>query len=133
MNLEGIVSKRRSAPYKSDRSDAWVKVKCVQMARFPVVGFIPDVGGVSALYLGKQEGKELVYAGKVGSGFSQKTSMSVRKKLEALVTPEQKLTRKVRKPKARWVETKYFAEVEYRDVTADGLLRQSAFKGLHET
>ena len=75
----------------------------------------------------------MVYAGKVGSGFSQKTSMSVRKKLEALVAPEQRLTRKVRKPKARWVEPTLLAEVEYRDITADGLLRQSAFKGLHET
>ena len=91
-----------------------------------------NFGGVAALYLGRKEGKELVYAGKVGSGFSHKTSMSVRKKLDALVTPEQKLTRKVRKPKARWVEPKFFAEVEYRDITADGLLRQSSFKGLHE-
>ena len=132
MNLEGIISKRKSGAYKSGRTDDWVKVKCVHKARFPVVGFIPDVGGVSALYLGKKEGKELVYAGKVGSGFSQKTSMSVRKKLEALVTPEQKLTRKVRKPKARWVRPTLFAEVEYRDITADGLLRQSSFKGMTE-
>ncbi len=133
MNLEGIISKRKNGAYKSGRTDDWVKVKCVQKARFPVVGFIPDVGGVSALYLGKKEGKELVYAGKVGSGFSQKTSMSVRKNLEALVAPEQRLTRKVRKPKAKWVEPTLVAEVEYRDITADGLLRQSTFKGLHET
>ena len=132
MNLEGIVSKKTDAPYRSDRTESWIKVKCVQKARFPIVGFIPDVGGIAALYLGKQEGKELVYAGKVGSGFSHKTSMSVRRKLEALITPEQKLTRKVRKPKARWVEPKFFAEVEYRDITADGLLRQSSFKGMSE-
>jgi ATP-dependent DNA ligase len=56
----------------------------------------------------------------------------VRRKLDALVTPQQRLTRKVRKPKATWVEPKFYAEVEYRDITADGLLRQSAFKGLHE-
>ena len=62
-------------------------MKIVQKARFPIVGFIPDVGGIAALYLGRQDGKELVYAGKVGSGFSHKTSMAVRKKLNALVTP----------------------------------------------
>jgi bifunctional non-homologous end joining protein LigD len=133
MNLEGIISKKRDAPYKSHRTESWIKIKCIQKARFPIVGFIPDVGGIAALYLGKQEGKELVYAGKVGSGFSHKTSMAVRKKLEALVTPAQSLTRKIRKPKAKWVEPKILAEVEYRDITADGLLRQSAFKGLHET
>jgi len=133
MNLEGIVSKKRDAPYRSDRTESWVKVKTVHKASLPIVGFIPDVGGVSALYLGRKEGKELVYAGKVGSGFSQKTSMSVRKQLEAIVTPQQMLTKKIRKPKARWVEPKFFAEVEYRDITADGLLRQSAFKGIKST
>lgn len=132
MNLEGIVSKKADAPYKSDRNENWIKVKTVQKARFPIVGFIPDVGGISALYLGRQDGKELVYAGKVGSGFSQKTSMAVRKKLNALVTPQQTLTQKIRKPKAKWVEPKFFAEVEYRDITADGLLRQSSFKGMSE-
>jgi bifunctional non-homologous end joining protein LigD len=84
MNHEGIISKKRDAPYKSHRTESWIKIKCIQKARFPIVGFIPDVGGIAALYLGKQEGKELVYAGKVGSGFSHKTSMAVRKKLEAL-------------------------------------------------
>jgi bifunctional non-homologous end joining protein LigD len=132
LGLEGIVSKRKDAPYKSGRTETWIKVKCVRKGRFPIIGFIPDVGGVSALYLGKREGRELLYAGKVGSGFSQKTSMSVRKKLEPLVTKESRLTRKVRKPKAKWVEPKFWADVEYRDITADGLLRQSALKGMDE-
>ena len=132
INLEGIVSKKADAPYKSDRNENWIKVKTVQKARFPIVGFIPDVSGISALYLGRQDGKELVYAGKGGSGFSQKTSLAVRKKLNALVTPQQTLTQKIRKPKAKWVEPKLFAEVEYRDITADGLLRQSSFKGMSE-
>ena len=48
------------------------------------------------------------------------------------MTARQKLTRKIRKPKAKWVEPKFYAEVEYRDITADGLLRQSSFKGLSE-
>jgi bifunctional non-homologous end joining protein LigD len=133
LGLEGIVSKRKDAPYKSGRSEAWIKVKCIQKGRFPIVGFVPDVGGIAALYLGKREGKELVYAGKVGSGFSHKTSMSVRRKLEPLVTKESRLTRKVRKPKAKWVEPRYYADVEFRDITSDGLLRQSAFKGMDES
>jgi bifunctional non-homologous end joining protein LigD len=77
------------------------------------------------------ERKEIL-EGKVGTGFSHKTSMQVRRKLEPLITPQQKLTKKVRKPKAKWVEPKFFAEVEYRDITADGLLRQSSFKGMSE-
>ncbi len=132
LNLEGIVSKKRDAPYRSDRTESWIKVKCVQRARFPIVGFVPDVGGIAALYLGKREGQELIYAGKVGTGFSHKTSMQVRRTLEPLITQQQKLTKKVRKPTAKWVEPKFFAEVEYRDITADGLLRQSSFKGMSE-
>jgi bifunctional non-homologous end joining protein LigD len=66
LNYEGIVSKRVDAPYRSERVEAWQKVKVVQRGKFPVVGFIKDPTGVAALYLGKKEGKDLVYMGKVG-------------------------------------------------------------------
>ena len=63
LNWEGIISKRADAPYRSERSEAWLKIKAVQKGKFPVVGFIKDPTGVAAFYLGKQEGKELVYYG----------------------------------------------------------------------
>ncbi|MDA9521480.1 ATP-dependent DNA ligase, partial [Bradyrhizobium sp. CCBAU 11434] len=63
LNFEGIVSKRIEAPYRSDRNEGWQKIKAVQREKFPVVGFIKDPTGVAALYLGKQEGKELRYMG----------------------------------------------------------------------
>jgi bifunctional non-homologous end joining protein LigD len=47
-----------------------------------------------------------------------------------VVSPKSKLTKQVKKPKATWVEPSFFADVEYRDVTSKGLLRQSSFKGL---
>lgn len=68
LNWEGIISKRAEAPYKSERGEAWVKVKAVQREKFPIVGFVKDPSGVAALYLGKKEGKDLVYRGKVGTG-----------------------------------------------------------------
>ena len=61
----------------SERTEAWLKIKAVQRGKFPVVGFIKDPAGVAALYLGKQEGKELVYMGKVvpaGAGSPQARS-----------------------------------------------------------
>ena len=88
------------------------------------------MSGVAALYLGKQEGKDLVYMGKVGTGWSRTTSSEIRKALDTVVSPKQKLTKAVRKPKATWVEPKFFANVEYRDITSEGLLRASSFKGL---
>ncbi|WLB91342.1 non-homologous end-joining DNA ligase [Bradyrhizobium japonicum] len=130
LNYEGIVSKRIDAPYRSDRGEAWLKVKAVQREQFPVVGFIKDPTGVAALYLGKQEGTELRYIGKVGTGWSRTKSTDIRKALDTVVSPKQKLTKPIKKPKATWVEPKFFADVEYRDITSDGLLRASSFKGL---
>jgi ATP-dependent DNA ligase len=72
LNFEGIVSKRADAPYRSERTEAWLKIKTVQKGKFPVFGFVKDPTGVAALYLGKREGKDLVYMGKVGTGWSRR-------------------------------------------------------------
>ncbi|MCP3401964.1 MULTISPECIES: non-homologous end-joining DNA ligase [unclassified Bradyrhizobium] len=130
LNYEGIISKRVDAPYRSDRVEAWQKIKAVQRQKFPVVGFVKDPSGVAALYLGKQDGKELRYMGKVGTGWSRTKSAEIRKALETVVSPKTKLTKPIRKPKATWVEPKFYADVEYRDITSEGLLRASSFKGL---
>jgi bifunctional non-homologous end joining protein LigD len=130
LNYEGIVSKRVDAQYRSDRVEAWQKIKTVQREKFPVVGFVKDPSGVAALYLGKQEGKELRYMGKVGTGWSRTKSAEIRKALDTVVSPKQKLTKPIKKPKATWVEPKFYADIEYRDITSEGLLRASSFKGL---
>jgi bifunctional non-homologous end joining protein LigD len=130
LNFEGIISKRTDAPYRSERTKAWLKIKTVQKGKFPVVGFVKDPTGVAALYLGKREGKDLVYLGKVGTGWSRTVSSQIRKQLDTVISPKSKLTKAFKKPKATWVEPKFFADVEYRDITSEGLLRQSSFKGL---
>jgi bifunctional non-homologous end joining protein LigD len=130
LGFEGIISKNAEAPYRSDRNEGWLKVKCVQKGKFPVIGFVKDPSGVASLYLGKREGKELRYMGKVGTGWSRTVSSQIRKQLDTVVSPKSKLTKPIRKPKAVWVEPSFFAEVEYRDITSEGLLRQSSFKGL---
>lgn len=130
LNYEGIISKKADAPYRSERTDAWIKVKRVEREKFPVVGFVKDPSGVAALYLGKREGKDLVYVGKVGTGWSRTLSAKIRKQLDTVVTTKSKLTKPIRKPKATWVEPVFVADVEFRDVTSEGLLRASSFKGL---
>jgi bifunctional non-homologous end joining protein LigD len=114
----------------SRRVEAWQKIKTVQREKFPVVGFVKDPSGVAALYLGKQEGKELRYMGKVGTGWSRTKSAEIRKALDTVASPKQKLTKPIKKPKATWVEPKFYADIEYRDITSEGLLRASSFKGL---
>jgi bifunctional non-homologous end joining protein LigD len=130
LNWEGIISKRADAPYRSERNENWLKIKAVHKGKFPVIGFVKDPSGVAALYLGKQEGKDLVYMGKVGTGWSRTVSSQIRKQLDTVVSPKSKLTKAIRKPKATWVEPKFYADIEYRDVTSEGLLRASSFKGL---
>jgi bifunctional non-homologous end joining protein LigD len=76
-------------------------------------------------YLSKREGKDLVYMGKVGTGWSRTVSGQIRKQLDTVISPKSKLSKPIKKPKAR-----FFAEIEYRDITSEGLLRASSFKGL---
>jgi bifunctional non-homologous end joining protein LigD len=130
LNWEGIISKRADAPYRSERGEAWIKIKTIQREKFPVVGFVKDPSGVAALYLGKQEGKELRYMGKVGTGWSRTVSSQIRKQLDTVISPKSKLTKPIREPKATWVEPTFYADVEYKDITSEGLLRASAFRGL---
>jgi bifunctional non-homologous end joining protein LigD len=130
LNWEGIISKNATAPYRSDRNEAWLKIKTVQKGKFPVIGFVKDPTGVAALYLGKKAGKDLVYMGKVGTGWSRTVSSQIRKQLDTVVSPKSKLTKPIKKPKATWVEPTFVADVEYRDITSEGLLRASSFKGL---
>jgi bifunctional non-homologous end joining protein LigD len=85
---------------------------------------------VAALYLGKQQGEDLVYMGKVGTGWSRTVSSQIRKQLDTVVSPKSKLSKPLKKPKATWVEPVFSAEIEYRDITSEGLLRASSFKGL---
>jgi len=66
--------------------------------------------------------------GKVGTGWNRTTSSQITKQLDTVV--RSKLTKPIKKPKATWVEPKFFADVEYRDITSEGLLRASSFKGL---
>jgi bifunctional non-homologous end joining protein LigD len=103
-----------------------LKIKCAVRDNFPIVGFVEDPAGIAALHLARREGKDLVY---VGKGFTRKSSLEIRKKLDAIVSPKSRLV-KTPRLKATWVEPKLLAEVEYRDITSEGYLRHSEFKGL---
>ena len=87
LGWEGIISKNAKSPYRSDRNEGWLKVKCVVMGKFSVIGFVKDPTGIAALYLGKKEGKDLTYMGKVGTGWSRTVSSQIRKQLDSVVTP----------------------------------------------
>jgi bifunctional non-homologous end joining protein LigD len=108
LNWEVILSKLADAPYRSERNKSWLKIKAVHKGKFLVIGFVKDPTGVAALYLGKREGSDLVYMGKVGTGWSRTVSSQIRKQLDTAVSPKSKLTNAIKKSKATWVEPKLF-------------------------
>ncbi len=138
LGLEGIVSKRRNAPYRSGRSKDWVKSKCAVREDFVIAGFVPSTTtkrAVGALVLGVHDGGKLVHAGRVGSGFTADASRT----LFALLEPERIDARpfatKLPAGQARdirFVAPNRVAEVEFRGRTSGGLLRHAVFKGLRE-
>ena len=136
--LEGMISKRADLPYQSGRSKDWLKVKCLKRQEMVIVGFTDPEGsrsGFGALLLAVNEGKDLVYAGKVGTGFNAKTLTDLRKKLGKLEreTPAfKKAPRGAEARRSHWVEPKLVAEVAFTEWTEDGILRHPVFQGLRE-
>ena len=130
MGLEGIVSKLRDSPYRSGRSESWLKIKSIKRGAFSIVGFDSDRTAIAALYLARREGKRLVYMGKVGTGFTRKSAVEMRQVLDQITVAKPPLPVPIKAPKAIWVRPVFDAEIEYRGVTAEGLLRAASYKGL---
>jgi bifunctional non-homologous end joining protein LigD len=137
LHAEGIVSKRAASKYSSGRSGDWLKLKCVHEQEFVIGGFtLPSNGshGVGALLLGYYDGTRLIYAGRTGTGFTQKTHRVLRDQLDELrqkTNPFEKLPAEAQRG-AIWVRPKLVAQVNFATWTADNLVRQASFKGLRE-
>lgn len=137
LGSEGIVSKTADGKYVSGRTSSWIKSKCYREQELVIGGFtLPSNGirGVGALLLGYYDGGALVYAGRTGTGFTQKTHRSMRDRLDKLrsaKSPFPKLPRGAGKD-AIWVKPELVAQVSFTTWTADNLVRQAAFKGLRE-
>jgi bifunctional non-homologous end joining protein LigD len=87
LNLEGIVSKNADAPYRSERTEAWQKIKTVQKGKFPVIGFVKDLL-VSPRCTSASVKGNTYYVGKVGTGWSRTVSSQIGKQLDSVVSPK---------------------------------------------
>jgi bifunctional non-homologous end joining protein LigD len=137
MDLEGIISKLRDAPYRSGRTESFVKTKCHNAQEFIVAGFSPSnaaAKAVGALTVAFHDDGKLRYAGRVGTGFTHATARDLWQRLEPLRVerPPLALPADERRKNVIWVKPQLVVETEYRGVTHDGLLRQAAYKGLRE-
>ncbi len=132
MGLEGVVSKRASAPYQIGRSKSWTKSKAKLTGEFVIVGYTASdaAGGLGALALGEWAEDGLAYRGKVGTGFDAATLADLLARLKPLEDPELAIAGA---PKdIRWVRPVLSARVQYSNLTSDGSVRHGVFMGLRD-
>jgi DNA ligase D-like protein (predicted ligase) len=131
---EGVIAKRAGAPYDGRRSTEWLKFKCSRDQEFVVGGYTSPKGSrvaLGALLLGYYDGSDLVYAGKVGTGFDDVTLRNLHDRLSRTEQPRPPFTTAlVREPGAHWVKPKLVAQVGFSEWTRDGKLRHPRYLGL---
>lgn len=129
--LEGIVSKRRDAAYRSGRRDEWRKTKCTRSDTFVVVGYEKSAGSLASIYVAEETATGLHAAGSVGTGFSVASARALKLRLDAVRT-EKPAVVGVKSKSATWTRPEIRVEVEYRDRTNTGQLRHPSFKGTRD-
>lgn len=131
---EGVIAKRADSRYEGRRSANWLKFKCVRDQEFVIGGYTAPRGsrvGLGALLVGYHDDGDLVYAGKVGTGFDDETLRALRKRLGAAEQDHPPFTRgTVRESDARWVRPTLVAQVGFSEWTRDGKLRHPRYVGL---
>ena len=136
LDLEGIVAKKANAPYKAGRSPLWVKVRSRLTDDFVVVGFTAPKGargGFGALQLADFVEGELTYAGRAGTGFTEKQLAEVTRRLEAQKRRDPPCVGPIQGDReTTWVEPTVVCEVQYTEWTDEGVLRQPVFLRFRE-
>ena len=132
---EGVIGKRAAGPYLAKRSRDWLKFKCAHGQELVVGGWTEPRGSrqrFGALLVGFYQGERLRYAGKVGTGFDQKTLHMLADRLEALERPTSPFELGGPPRDAHWAEPQLVAEIGFAEWTRDEKLRQPRYQGLRD-
>jgi DNA ligase D-like protein (predicted ligase) len=132
---EGVIAKRRDAPYEHRRSPHWLKMKCEATQELVVGGFTDPQGGrvgLGALLVGYYDGGDFVFAGKVGTGFDNALLLDLRARLDALESATTPFTRAIGLPRLRahWVRPETVVQVAFTEWTVHGKLRHPRLLGV---
>jgi bifunctional non-homologous end joining protein LigD len=133
---EGVIAKRRDSPYEHRRSPHWLKMKCELKQDFVVGGFTDPQRsrvGLGALLVGHFRKDDLVFAGKVGTGFDTTLLLDLRSRLDALEIPTSPFTKAKGLPRIRahWTRPEIVVEVAFIEWTVHGKLRHPRLLGVH--
>jgi DNA ligase D-like protein (predicted ligase) len=132
---EGVIAKRRGSPYEHRRSKHWLKMKCEASQELVVGGFTDPQGarvGLGALLVGYYERSDLVFAGKIGTGFDTRLLLDLRRRLDAIALPQTPFTRATGLPRlgAHWVRPEVVVRVAFIEWTVHGKLRHPRLLGV---
>ena len=132
---EGVIAKRRGSPYEHRRSKLWLKMKCEASQELVVGGFTDPQGarvGLGALLVGYYDREDLVFAGRIGTGFDNKLLLDLRRRLDALEIPKSPFTLATGLPKLRahWVKPSIVVQASFIEWTPNNKLRHPRLIGV---
>ncbi len=135
LRVEGLIGKRSDSAYTSGRTREWIKLKCLQRQEFVIGGYTDasnkNVRAIGALLLGVHDSDGVLhYVGKVGTGFTQRSSIELHSQLQSLGNTKSPFAESVRQAGVHWVKPSLLAEVTFAAWTDDGHIRHSSFQGL---
>jgi len=134
--MEGIVGKKVDSIYSGSRNGDWIKLKCEKRQEFVIGGYTrtdKKTRGVSALLLGVYEGESLIYAGRAGTGMSDKEMQELEEEFSQIKrsdSPFQSSPKPRTQEEVTWLEPLLVAEVKFAEWTKENLLRQASFQGI---
>jgi bifunctional non-homologous end joining protein LigD len=133
--FEGVVAKNDASVYEGRRSAQWLKIKVHEEEELVIGGFTPPRGSrthFGALLLGAYRGRQLVFVGKVGTGFTGATLTALAARMRPLAAARPAFAAPPREPGATWVRPRLVAQIAFQEWTSDAKLRQPVFLGLRD-